>query len=105
MAEVKHLNNENFEAEVLKADGITLVDFWATWCGPCQMLAPVIEEIAAENEGFSVAKVDIDQCLDLAMQYKVVSIPTLLVFKGGEVVAKSIGVITKEEILELVAGI
>ncbi len=104
MSEVKHVTTETFEAEVLKAEGKVLVDFWASWCGPCMMLGPVIEEVAAENDSFAVVKVDVDACGELAMEYKTFSIPTLLVFEKGEVVARSVGVISKEEILDLVAG-
>ncbi len=102
MAKVKHLGISDFEVEVLRSEKVVLVDFWATWCGPCQMLGPVIEEVAEENEEYMVAKVDVDENSELAIQYKVFSIPTLLVFKNGEVVERSVGVITKEEIMELV---
>ena len=93
MAEVI-LNNDNFKAEVLDAKGLVLVDFWATWCGPCKMLAPTVSEIADEYEG----KVDVDQAMDIAMSYGVASIPTLILFKDGEIVKKSVGVVSKTEI-------
>lgn len=95
---------ENFEKEVVKSEVPVLVDFWATWCGPCQMLLPVIDEIATEAEGFKVGKINVDEQPELASQFKVRTIPTLMVFKNGEVVNKSIGVIPKDEILKLVQG-
>ena len=96
MAEVI-LNNDNFKAEVLDAKGLVLVDFWATWCGPCKMLAPTVSEIADEYEG-KVCKLDVDQAMDIAMSYGVASIPTLILFKDGESVKKSVGVVSKTEI-------
>ena len=93
---------DNFETEVLGSDVPVLVDFWATWCMPCRMLAPVIEEIASENEGkIKVGKVNVDDNPDLARQYRVMSIPTVLVFKNGELTATSVGVDSKENILKL----
>ena len=98
MAEVI-LNNDNFKAEVLDAKGLVLVDFWATWCGPCKMLAPTVSEIADEYEGkVKVCKLDVDQAMAIAMSYGVASIPTLILFKDGEIVKKSIGVVSKTEI-------
>ena len=93
---------DNFEAEVLGSDVPVLVDFWATWCMPCRMLAPVIEEIASENEGkIKVGKVNVDENPDLAIKNRVMSIPTVLVFKNGELTATSVGVDSKENILKL----
>ena len=93
---------ENFETEVLGSDVPVLVDFWATWCMPCRMLAPVIEEIASENEGkIKVGKVNVDDNPDLARKYRVMSIPTVLAFKNGELTATSVGVDSKENILKL----
>ena len=98
MAEIT-LTKENFVQEVLNADQPVLVDFWATWCGPCRMLAPVIEQIAAENEGkLKVGKVNVDEQEELAIKFRVSAIPTVLVFKGGEVTASSVGYRTKEQI-------
>lgn len=98
MAEIT-LTKENFAQEVLNADLPVLVDFWATWCGPCRMLAPVIEQIAAENEGkLKVGKVNVDEQEELAIKFRVSAIPTVLVFKGGEVTASSVGYRTKEQI-------
>lgn len=93
---------DNFETEVLGSDVPVLVDFWATWCMPCRMLAPMIEEIASENEGkIKVGKVNVDENPDLARKYHVMSIPTVLVFKNGELTATSVGVDSKENILKL----
>ena len=99
MAEVI-LTKENFEAEVLNSDIPVLVDFWATWCGPCMMLSPVIAELAEELEGkVKVGKVNVDEQNELAMQYRVASIPTLLLFKNGELVKTSVGFMPKSEII------
>ena len=98
---VIHLNMENFEEEVLQSSLPVLVDFSATWCGPCQMIAPFIEEIADENPDIKVGKVDIDESTPLALSYGVQSVPTLMVFQGGEIVKKSIGAMPKESILQL----
>ena len=98
MAEIT-LTKENFAQEVLNADQPVLVDFWETWCGPCRMLAPVIEQIAAENEGkLKVGKVNVDEQEELAIKFRVSAIPTVLVFKGGEVTASAVGYRTKEQI-------
>ena len=98
MAEVI-ITKENFENEVLKSDIPVLVDFWATWCGPCRMLAPIVEEIANENEGkLKVGKIDVDQQPELAMQFRVASIPTLILFKEGKAVAQSLGYKPKAQI-------
>lgn len=92
MAEVV-LTEKNFEEEVLKSDKPVLVDFWATWCGPCRMLAPTIAKIAEEQEGvIKVGKIDVDDEPELAAKYGIASIPTLMVFKNGEVVKSSVGV-------------
>lgn len=97
------LTKHNFETEVVKSNGIVLVDFWATWCGPCKMFAPVIEEIAEENHAdVKVGKVDVDQEPDLAGQFKVMSIPTLVIFKDGKVAATSVGVKSKKDVLAMV---
>ena len=95
------LNNEIFEKEVLNGNGVALVDFYADWCGPCKMLAPIIEEIATEHSDILVGKVNVDDNPELAVKYGVMSIPTVLVFKDGEATARSVGFKTKEEILNL----
>ncbi len=93
------LTNDNFEEEVLKSDIPVLVDFWAVWCGPCQMIAPVVAEIAKENEGkIKVGKVNVDNEERLAIKYGISSIPTLLLFKNGEAVKKTIGACSKAEL-------
>ncbi|MGN0251232.1 MAG: thioredoxin [Oliverpabstia sp.] len=92
---------ENFEKEVLQSDVPVLVDFWATWCMPCKMLAPVIEEIAAEADGYKVGKVDVDQEPELARKYRIMSIPSILVFKNGKVAASTVGVQPKAALKEL----
>ena len=103
MAEIK-LTAQNFESEVLKADKPVLVDFWAEWCGPCKMLAPVIAEIAEEYEGkVKVAKLNIDEEMALAVQYCIASIPTILLFENGEIVKKSIGFAPKDALIEELA--
>lgn len=104
MAEIK-ITKDNFDAEVLQAEGPVLVDFWASWCGPCKMLAPVLKDFAEEMAGaVKVGKVNVDDEPELASRFKVMSIPTLILFKNGEVVKKSIGVITKAEMKALVEG-
>lgn len=92
----------DFETEVLKSDKTVLVDFWAVWCGPCRMLSPVVDQVAEENPYIKVCKVNVDEEQQLAIKYGVMSIPTLLVFKGGELVNQSVGVIPKEEVLNLI---
>lgn len=98
---VLKINNENFRNEVLQSEKVVLLDFYADWCGPCRMLGPIIDEIAAENPNIKVGKVNVDENMELANQFKVVSIPLLVVIKDGEVVNKSLGVSPKEEILAL----
>lgn len=88
--------DSNFEAEVLNSGHVTVVDFWAQWCGPCRAIAPIIEELADEYAGTAlVGKVDVDANQELAMQYSIRSIPTILILKDGEVVEKHVGAITK----------
>ena len=94
---ITHFDSKSFDEAI--ASGTTLVDFWATWCGPCRMLAPTIAKIAEEQEGvIKVGKIDVDEEPELSVQYGIASIPTLMVFKNGEVVNKSIGVIPKAAI-------
>lgn len=100
MAEVK-VTSENFEEEVLKSDKPVLVDFWAEWCGPCKMLGPVIAEIAEENDSIKVGKVNVDEEMELAKQFNIMSIPTILVFKDGKVANQMVGFRPKDDILNL----
>ncbi len=101
MAEIT-ITEQNFESEVLQSDKPVLVDFWASWCGPCRMLAPVIAELAEEYEGRAkVGKVNVDEQQALAVRYRVSSIPTVIVFKNGEPVASSVGVRPKAQLEEL----
>ena len=98
---VIHLTDKNFEEEVLKSSLPVLVDFWAQWCGPCRMIAPIVEEIANELKGkLKVAKVNVDELQELAQRYNIMSIPTLLVFKKGQVVEQMIGAMPKEHLLQ-----
>ena len=95
------INNENFESEVLKSDKTVLLDFFADWCGPCQMLAPVLAEIAEEREDIVVGKINVDEEMQLALKFGVESIPMLAVIKDGKLVSKSVGFRPKEQILEM----
>jgi len=93
------INETNFEREVLQSDKSVLVDFWAEWCGPCKMVAPALDEIAAEQTGVKVAKVNVDQNPTLAARFGIRSIPTLLYFAGGELKDKTVGTVGKRQIL------
>lgn len=95
--------SDNFEEEVLKSDVPVLVDMFATWCGPCKMMAPIVAQLAEEYKGsVKVGKLDIDQNVDIVAQYKIMSVPTFLVIKDGEVVKKLIGAVSKEELVEAI---
>ena len=98
------LNEENFEQEVLKSDTPVLVDFWAVWCGPCKMIAPIVDELAGEYEGtLKIGKVDVDNHQQIAMQYGIRSIPTLLVFKSGKVVEQIVGAAPKKLLVDKIS--
>ena len=104
MSEIK-LTEANFEEEVLKSDIPVLVDFWASWCGPCMMLAPVVEEIAKEYEGkIKVGTVNVDEQQRLAVQYRISSIPSLKLFKNGEIADSTVGFMQKEELEAFING-
>ena len=97
------ITNENFETEVLNSDKPVMVDFWATWCGPCRGLAPTIDEIAEEySNKIKVCKLDVDTNQELAIQFRVMSIPTVIFFKGGEQVAREVGAYPKEKYVEII---
>jgi thioredoxin 1 len=101
--QVKELSDRDFETEVLQSDKPVLIDFWAPWCGPCRMLAPVVEELASENtDGVIVAKINIDDSPNTAATYGVSSIPTLMIFKNGEVVDRFVGVQPKKRLQEAI---
>ena len=92
---------DNFQQEVLESEKVVLVDFWAPWCGPCRNLSPIIDEIAEERTDIKVGKINIDDHKDLARQFKVMAIPTILFFQNGEEIQRSVGPETKDEVLEL----
>lgn len=94
------LNKDNFDDLVLKAEGTVLVDFWASWCGPCMMLSPIVDEIAQEKSDLTVGKVNVDDEAELALRYGIDSIPALLLFRDGKPAGRSVGLRSKEEILE-----
>ena len=96
------VTNNNFEEEVLACKIPVVLDFWADWCGPCQMLSPVVEEVAAENDSFVLGKVNVDENMELALNFKVSAIPMLILFKDGQVVDKKVGFVGKEEIEAMV---
>lgn len=95
------VSKDNFKTEVLEAEGIVLVDFWASWCAPCRMLSPVVDQVADEVTGAKVVKVNVDKEQELAETYNVMSIPTLIIFKNGQEVKRSMGFIPKEAVKTL----
>ena len=97
-----HVTSADFQEKVLNADKPVLVDFWASWCGPCRMLGPVLEKIGESSKGFDVAKINVDEEQALAAQYQIMSIPTVLLFQGGNVVAQSVGALHEQSLRDLV---
>ena len=101
MAEPIEVTEQNWDTEVLKSDVVVMVDFWAEWCGPCKMIAPILDEIAVEKAGvISVAKLNVDDAQDVALRYQVMSIPTLIVFKDGEPAKRIVGAKGKQQLLQ-----
>lgn len=99
---VQHLKENEFNSEVINFDGISIVDFWAEWCGPCKMLLPIIEELAQEQTEVKVCKVNVSEHQELAEKYRVMTIPTLILFKNGEEIKRTIGAMPKPEVLEFI---
>ena len=98
----KEITTANFESEVLKSEKPVLIDFWATWCGPCQMVLPIIEGLAEEVTDVKICKVNVDEQMKIAKEYRVMSIPTLILFKDGKIAKQELGAKTKEELLEMI---
>lgn len=100
---LKHVNNDNFKNEVLENDKVILVDFFATWCPPCKMLSPVLEKISNSRAAFDIAKINIDESQELASEYEVEAVPTMIVFKEGKQVEKIVGFVDEDDIVDLMS--
>lgn len=98
---VLHITKDTFHAEVLESEKTVLLDFWATWCGPCRMIGPVLEEVAQEREDVKVCKIDVDQEPELAKQFQIMSIPTLIVMEKGKIINQALGAMPKNSVLAL----
>jgi thioredoxin 1 len=96
------ITKENFENEVMKSDKPVLIDFWASWCGPCMMVSPLVDEIAEEDSNIKVGKINVDEQPELSASFRIESIPTLMVIKNGKITSKSIGAVPKSEIINLI---
>ncbi len=99
--EILHITKDTFQKEVLESDKTVLLDFWATWCGPCRMIAPVLEEVAQEREDVKVCKINVDEEPELAQQFQIMSIPTLIVMEQGRITNKALGAMPKASVLAL----
>ncbi|MCI0526908.1 MAG: thioredoxin [Nitrospira sp.] len=106
MGQAMKVDSTSWDMEILKADGLTMVDFWAAWCGPCQMIAPVVEELATEYSGrLKVAKLNTDENPDIASRYQVMGIPTLMFFKGGQMIDRIVGAASKKQFKEKIEAL
>lgn len=101
MSAINHITEENFDELVMRSEKKVLLDFWATWCGPCKMIAPIVEEIATERDDILVGKIDVDTQMALAHEFHIVSIPTLVVMENGEEISRTIGYQSKEDLLAM----
>ena len=99
---IKHINEKEFENEIIKKQGVCLVDFYAAWCGPCMMLAPVLEEVSNSRAGYNIYKIDVDENNNLAQKLNIDTIPTICIYKDGKIVDRQVGYKNKEEIVELI---
>lgn len=97
------ITKDNFKEEVLEAKGTVLIDFWASWCGPCRMLAPIVDEVAEKHPEVKIGKINVDEEEELAQQFNVMSIPTLMVFRNGKKIQESVGMVPKEQIEAMLA--
>ena len=102
---LKHVNNDNFENEVVKSEKVTLVDFFATWCGPCQMLAQVLEKMSTSRAQIDIAKVDVDESVELAQKYEIDVVPTMIIFKDGKIMKRIEGFHTEAELMDIIESI
>jgi thioredoxin 1 len=104
-SDIKYVTDASFDADVLKADGPVLVDYWAEWCGPCRMIAPVLDELSRDYKGrLTVAKLNVDENQDTPAKYGIRGIPTLMIFKGGAVVGTKVGAVSKSQLTSFIEG-